>query len=862
MSHGQLYLYIGFVTAVDAYTNSYYVDIFGNQAGVHATMAGSGGGRRIGHLGGSPQLPGSYVVVAVQQQLHEGHTGYDIPAIILANFEPWPTGVVATGEEEKTPDFFPANFNPDVPDNQLLHELHNTDTLNLLGSSREVGHLLEATPGDWYKLSPFGGAFYLSNFMARIAASHACYIDLRYLEDAIEFCGRNQIVDAEAYLREILQRGSDVLIREGVAFDIFEGMGVKSSTPFLQSAGLENDPTRLEPRDPAQAAFFRQLLLQGGQVEGSWQTYKADSQDRTIYTYGANTYPGMLSVMQRLDGVYRLRASREIKFEKTFDILVPELTKELRTASRPDPDPKAAEPESVEEHFGLSEEEYRALYPLIHSNAAAYEERNLFFAGLRKEGDLWFFPEQSDIVAEVFEAGPPTLPMLGRLQQEYTLEDVAQALLEVYPGKQVKLFKNSSVFLMSDDGGFTIGDGWGASIRANRGKLILEAAGDIEMRPGRDLVEFTPGNRIIKAGDRVEITSSRDSIALKAEKNLHALSGNSGEGSLILENKADVPLHTATEQFLNEGEAIGSGIILKAASSGVALLGSYIYGGGVSPGTSRNGIDRDQAACNIYLEGGRSGSVLISGGSGSFLFDNSVAMGMLDSVVGYYVNGSNLYNIAEGSNIMVAPAGVVLDSGSGSIRLPRFSPSGVREIRRPMPTVPTPLLVQGEALFKTNVLIGGNTSVAGGVTSNDGANSQPRIINRFSFDLPSQSDSIGEALQTVHAASFGLLSALATTQGVATAFGHQIAGFAFPATESRIYRAAEFTVVAPRWQLLLDSSSTWLERAVTHGIVGETFPYPGKAKYEENDALVSVDENGEKTTNSLSDYRVNLETGD
>ena len=80
---------------------------------------------------------------------------------------------------------------------------------------------------------------------------------------------------------------------------------------------------------------------------------------------------------------------------------------------------------------------------------------------------------------------------------------------------------------------------------------------------------------------------------------------------------------------------------------------------------------------------------------------------------------------------------------------------------------------------------------------------------------------------------------------------------AFPASK-RGYNVDPETWKLPetRWQYLLGHGAAWEETPVTHGILGETQPYPGKDAYEKK-VFRTVQPNGQIELQKMSEYFVN-----
>jgi len=451
------------------------------------------------------------------------------------------------------------------------------------------------------------------------------------------------------------------------------------------------------------------------------------------------------------------------------------------------------------------------------------------------------------------------LPVLDPDKQSYTEDDLVKADVEVYPGRRIRLFKNSSVFLMSEDGGFVIGDGYGGEIRMNRGNVTISAAADIRIAPGRDLTEQVPGNRLSRVGDRVEISRRRGAVALKAQTNFQVVSGGPEGGLLSLENRS--PLISAaeiTESQLKKGEPIGSGIMLKSLTAGTTILGSYLYAAGYAPGTeSTQGVNDQVQRCNVVIDSG-DGSVLLSGNNAVMTFRTSAALTMLEQATGIYIQGDTICNIASSEIDMVTPQ-LVLDKGFGQVARPMMTSTKVDSgVHDSLPAGDPMFVVHGRIMASGNMWAA-NVGVKGSVQANNGCNIEPLVEPyKVKFDVPA---SAGRQYRDQAAATATIAETLlkaVVEYGVATERGQKITEFAFPDSDSPAYRAKDYQLVAPTWyQRLTDDARTWNENAVAHAILESTYPYPGKEAFSRSDVLVVETEEGIQKQ-KLSTYKMNL----
>ena len=834
------------------YQNQYLVST--ENGTIPASALETGSGRRGGHRGGGVYMPGTRVLVAVWDRKSSVFRSNGFPNLILGAFDPF---TIFEGTDFQPHAVIP-DTHADAVTNTVYDKLAAAERTPILNENRGHKRPIDMLPGDWFKSSTLGGILMLSEFLAKIGIDpHAC-LTFHGIDHLVELISANFSEDHGDVFRELVHRGIAVVDIQRFALTLGESMG---GTPAFK-AGEETGKLGLQ--DDKQSGFFRREEFRGGAVEGSWDAYKTAVPPPQPFVFGENNYPGMLSVMQRMDGIYRLRAAKEIKFEKTASIVIPVQKADLRTAVAPGDPPDADDRSDViikQEALSLkSTDEVYALMPILHDQFATVEEEQLFFRGLRQDSGIWFFPKREDIEKALFgDQADKQLPVLKPDAQEYTEDDLIKADVEVYPGRRIRLFKNSSVFLMSEDGGFVIGDGYGGEIRMNRGNVTISAAADIRVLPGRDLTEQIPGNRISRVGDRVEISSTRGAVALKAQTNFQVVSGGAEGGILSLENRS--PLRSAaeiTEEQLKKGQPFGSGIVLKSLISGTTILGSYLYAAGYAPGKdSKAGVDDRRQRCDIVLDGGI-GSLLLSGDNAVMAFQTSAALTMLDRATGIYLQSDSLIEIA--SNIGVVTSQMMVDRGFGQVPRPRLLPTKVDVSRHDnLPAAVPQFVVQGSIMAKNSVLAGEHVQAKGGVSANQGCNPDPLVAPyNVNFTIP---DSQGKSYQVVAQATATVAEALLqgmVSYGVATEYGQHITEFAFPDSDSPAYRAKDYQLVAPRWYAVLtDDAQTWSENALAHAILGSTYPYPGKEAFAKTDALVVETETGIQNQ-KLSTYKMNL----
>lgn len=172
-----------------------------------------------------------------------------------------------------------------------------------------------------------------------------------------------------------------------------------------------------------------------------------------------------------------------------------------------------------------------------------------------------------------------------------------------------KYYYSRSVMAQLPDGSILIEDGYGSSIHMTSGNIFMSGAGDIWLKPGRSVVTWAPDDIILRAGSSVDITTSVADVRIKAQRNLHMLSGNEGIGGILLESRG-VYANAAEYRFGGlsyVGEDVVSyGIMIKSVDSPIMVYGGDVYLGAVdsaATGKKTNGNIVLDAAGSLVFNG-------------------------------------------------------------------------------------------------------------------------------------------------------------------------------------------------------------------------------------------------------------------
>jgi hypothetical protein len=872
MTGGGIDLHVGIVFASVPYTNSYFVKLpaFGR---VTATSGEEGSGDRRGSTGGGmTYLPGTRVLVASPEKGLEESLGIVMPYTIICGFAQLPKVI----ETEHTPQWFTENLS-DFNNNPAYDIITDADYEKTLRQDRSFNRLLDALPGDWTKTNALGSIIDVSMFLARIGTGPDCILTFHGIDRTAEMTADNFIRSSHSFLEYVYSEGRYSLHVEQLAATPFEGLGGISG-PAMEEAEEGEAPTLVEE---TQRSLMRQSSLKGGAVEGelSYTQVPTGTGGLEVHAfYDGKSRAGLTRIQNRTDGIIRLEAAKEIGLYKTGSIQVPQQTADVGTLYPEDTEETEDEydgqtdVEAKMEELGIdSEEEYYAVKSLIGEDIKTFEEDKYFWRGLRQEGGIWVIPTKGDgSDTEIAPAGEnPQLQSIADTEPEYgfdTLSSIMTEAIEVTPGRKVKLFKNNSMFLMSEEGNITIGDGKGASIKFENGNLILGSALDVKIQPGRNLVTVVPGNEIKKVGKSYELAANGSGISIKSEGNLHMLSGNGGQGSTLLENRAaSNDIKSTSEKKLKAGDPRGGGIFLKSEAAGVNVAANAFTVAGhpslkSTSITNAKGYDRQAASCLISLDAGRADLSLL-GSTGSMLFSSSAVLGELNSSTGMYISGGVATLIAD-SRMSVHTPSVQIAPAKGTVKRPVLSSGGIRRTKTlPIPTSDNIRVQVSGSVTATGVLESKKgIQTEGGVTSNKGANSSalPRQL-QIAVEIASIEDN--RAVRGRHEGSLDALLTSIVEEGLASDKSHSYSAFCFPESESPIYNVdpeKSYFTQLPWQKMLQDSGGTWKENFVPSAILGESYPYPGTDAFEDSSKVYRKTEEGDVQETKFEDYVTNV----
>jgi len=680
---------------------------------------------------------------------------------------------------------------------------------------RSYGRPLELLAGEWAATSDFlahalVGHTYVSFGAGRARTeAHALHNRLRLLADDLRCEGMGM----ESASRPDL---AAMHYSERRARNILEGLGSVKESPFEKG-----DDGKWKVRAPDQQGIFRSERYEGELVDGIWNTLQMPERAAPVRKRSDPAKPpfGVGSEQAMYDGTWERRAARQLSLVKSAYVPVPrELKREDDTEEFPDEEQGA----SWQEANKVSEEDYPNAAPAAQADEFDHNTAGWWRKRLRARTDNWkvYTPEEIQKEYGLDLEARRKLESLPESTQDYALPPVLE-LEDPATGRKALYYAAESFCRLLPDGSISIGDGYGAEIRMVRGRMVLSAPGDIELRPGRDLSVMAPRHAAINAGDSLFMQAANGSAWLKAQEDLSVLAGNSGKGRLLLESRGTGPVDS-------DSKAAGSGIVMKSASD-LAITGMNIYlGVGDADDRSTAGLKRTKSGTILVDACGGLLGLLGNNLYGSFATSATLAVpGQGGSSAMVLSQGSMaLY----GSSTYLGTANIVANVPAGTATLRTLGVSGVTGI---------PLSISGQ----TSLRVGGPVYINGAVQAKGSirAKTVNAAIGLFAnatkeysckgsaptidFEVPE----VSTAGVASSAAAFAAAVAPADHR-IYTGIGLALAGFGWPSAEA-MRLAGGWRLHGMRWQAMLQGPAFWNEPEVKDPAGAATMFYPGLANW-------------------------------
>ena len=782
-----------------------------------ATGSKGGSSRKSGIRGGDSFMPGTTVMLARMKdpvELKINQAGKVFLAYIIGR----------APEAPPNPEGFPPNNITGEDLDYFKQQLTDvfTSSQKIPEASQDLSHGIptDMFSGDYAKVGALLNHVVLGAIYSAIGGSPMAKLETFGFYDKVRETADTLEVESSMSERGHYPDKDSLQTYARYAISLNEGLGAAdaATAPFKI-----NDAGKAEKAEDTQLGIFRHESLGGRIAAGYWEYLSAPAIETGILTAAKaqeTARRGMLSERRFYNGVHQTRAAQEISHVKSLYIPTPaKLKTEDPAAFEKDDLPSVSYRSTVESSIGTFYDEFGAA---IENAEYAWNTDNCDNGRIRARTDYWKLHTKEDIAKRYdgvdIGKDPMTLEGLDPDSFDYDAPPYVE-LKNTVTELTEKVYALESVIRQMPNGAVVISDGHGSEIRMSRGRLSIGCAGDMELRPGRDLIEMTPRTRVMNAGKGLYIQSAEESVFIKSDKDLKLLSGNSGKGLMLIESKATSDSDTDN----TDPDAMKKGILIKSMSA-LSVLGVNSYYGMTpkSQDTANAGFSRNKTG-SIIIDSS-AGSLNISGKRGQMVFKSGCLLAT-DNIM-LSMSGGTLGLVASSFQAAIAST-LINEPDSTSVDIYELAPEGVRSVAHSI-SGSTPIIqIGGSLMVDSSIRCKGTISAS---SFRGGTGSFSNASKHYSCGGGGEGPDFNTP-KTKFAASASISQSIGQdcmpeTTGLSD-LGSYMAGFKFPSTKQ--YRAEKFMMRALKWQLMLGTGGdTWTENAVSDDRGIKSYIYPGE----------------------------------
>lgn len=469
--------------------------------------------------------------------------------------------------------------------------------------------------GEFNKTSELGLMLHLDSYMGFLRADEYTGIWAFYWDGLCRVAGQQFQGWEGPTEREVYDDEGETMYYHGIATYPWEHQGMLLA-PYDAHVERSADDTqnnyphyaRFEPNDNDLQPFHRFRTYAGYVGQGQKKIVCApdyyNAEDTLLYSDCYYEPFGLHDQQIMMSGHWGVRTALGLTIAKRPIIPVPKRCEIVTSADGDTPSNYR-----MSGYYGITgDPHYIQAYPNAGGSPAA-SELHLYRAAtimdlhahlFNWEGEHAFYYHQSDYsLAEESAYGHvysnqevPTWSDLNSTYQWYL--DVPSSDTVQYdhrsPETSVKVYNNTAYFTITDEGGVSIGDGWGSEIRMVGGCIFLECPGDVFLAPGRNMIVWGGRDICLRAYNSIDITASERDVRIKAEENMLLLAANGkGPYGMFLETRSDISddgdggTGEGTQgESLYQWDVVGegawhTGIVMKAKNSEIIGWGRNIY---------------------------------------------------------------------------------------------------------------------------------------------------------------------------------------------------------------------------------------------------------------------------------------------
>ena len=566
------------------------------------SMGGSIG--RSGVQGGDTYEAGDDVLFARQRDVLsitlDGRAISDIGYILSAS----PPGFMATAQGKPG-----ANIHGEALDyfsQSVIDAFANTKQLTNTIRDLSYGMPNDVFAGDFVKYGPLFTFFSVCATKTAIGASPMAMVEAFAFHDKVRISARSMEDRGLSVESGREPDANAMLYYRRLAFRELEGMGaVGDVVPFK----LNDDGTASNAADN-QIGVFRHTGLHGEMGDGELDALVKPTEEDAIHVRDNPPPVGKVSERRTYDGRHETRAAGGIDHVKSIFIPVPEQIKQHDENTSDAINPKTPYDEENRDKLGGAFSPFAATLEADEFDQDTAQFRNMRIPARPEYWRLMTREQLAEVYPDLDVVNAPRQMDPLDAGQPFYLDPPSIPEADPVTNLERRLYALESIIRQQPDGSIVISDGHGSEILMHRGRISISPAADLELRPGRDCIELVPRRKVINAGEELQLVSNEGKVRIKAETDLDMLSGNSGEGRTLIENRA-----TGDDD----------GITVKTEAN-LRMVGGDLYVGIAPPNQSSSAVGLDRNRGGTLIIDARGGSLGMHGARMYGRFKNGISL--------------------------------------------------------------------------------------------------------------------------------------------------------------------------------------------------------------------------------------------
>jgi len=768
-------------------------------------------------------------------------TSIDHQAIGMSNYD----FLIILGTDKSIPllntsIFEASNTDPQSEHDALNSEFHSMikDLYGKINQNKGYGTPLDVQAGDICLRGGLGSLFYMNLFETVLSASANNKILLDYIDNSLNTLTEESRHETVSQYNNTYKSLKGHTIIQRLAKTYSEGLGVypgSKTEAFTINEEAKGDDFIYTPKEDQQG-IFREMEIKGDICKGSLNITAIPEEGSGVRTGEGDAPIIAQATHTTFDGSHSIKAFKHLLISKDPYIDLPREIKEEIIEELEESEPKDDFLTTV--CSSIPENERSDYAELILATKEKYKKER-YLKHMVTNVKNWKFrediPEDTDKLKDLPE---------DAVGYDITTDKEITIKHTIKEEEEIKLRALLSALEFGEDGSIILKASKGEALKMSRGNITLTCPGDIFEEPGRDLIKTIPRTLSITAGKTLEIGSLTEDVKIKADRNVSMLSGNSGTGYTIIENRGEQPL-TVKDIDYEKNEYTGSGVVIKSTQD-VSMTGSNMRLG-LTPAVDTKGGLSDE---------GKTGSLLIDTGLGVLSFKSNM-------LVGDFKQGISLSSTSDtgGSLLHLSQVGMHITAPTTTIGTKQFKVGKTEE--KTIQAIDTDCIfsVLGGLQIQNNIQVGENllvtdTILAEAVHANTGSFKSASDLSGLKNEDGITLDELDiDSIDNKGTADFTesvnkQMKRLTTDQGLFTDIGVKNIGFAY--FNSDLYNTEKLYKVQHGWQRDSTLSNTWKKIPVLDPIKKtETLSYPGKKSWTKADLIRTLLDEG-KDTMSIS----------